>query len=106
MGTTAGWISVALIAAATIGIKAAGPVVMGGRPMPPRLLGVISLLAPSLLTALVATATLAKGQALSLDARAVGVAVAGLALVVRAPTLVVVVLAAAATAAVRLLGWH
>ena len=63
-------------------------------------------LAPSLLTALVATATLAKGQALGLDARAVGVAVAGLALVFRAPTLVVVVLAAAATAAGRFLGWH
>jgi uncharacterized membrane protein len=106
MGTPAGWVAVAVIAAATIAIRAAGPVLMGGRPMHPRVIGVISLLAPSLLTALVATTTLARGQALSLDARALGVGVAGLALVLRAPTLVVVILAAAATAAARFLGWH
>ena len=46
---------------APIAIKGAGPVVLGGRPMPPRLIGVISLLAPALLAALVATLTFGKG---------------------------------------------
>lgn len=105
MGTPAGWITVAVVAAATIAIKAAGPVVLGGRPMPARLVGVISLLAPALLAALVATLTFGKGQALVVDARAVGVGVGAVAVFLRAPTLVVVILAAAATAAVRLLGW-
>ena len=106
MGTPAGWITVAVIAVATIAIKAAGPVVLGGRPMPGRLVGVISLLAPALLAALVATLTFGRGQALVVDARAVGVGVGAIAVLLRAPTLVVVILAAAATAAVRLLGWN
>lgn len=105
MGAPAGWIMVAVIAAATIAIKGAGPVVLGGRPMPPRLIGVISLLAPALLAALVATLTFGRGQSLVIDARVVGVGVGVVAVLLRAPTLVVVILAAAATAAVRLLGW-
>jgi hypothetical protein len=105
MGSLGGWVIVGVVAVATVAIKSAGPVVLGGRPMPARLVGVIGLLAPSLLAALVATQTLGKGQALVLDARAAGVAVAGGALLLRAPTLVVVIAAAAATAAARLLGW-
>jgi len=106
MGTTIGWVCVAVVSAATIAIKAAGPVVLGGRPMPARLMGVIGLLAPALLAALVATTTFGKGQSLVVDARAVGVGVGAVAVALRAPTLVVVLLAAAATAVTRLLGWH
>jgi uncharacterized membrane protein len=104
-GTLAGWISVGFIAIATIAIKAAGPLLLGGRPMPERPAAVIGLLAPALLAALVATSTLASDQALVLDARVVGLAAAGVALAVRAPTLVVVVIAAVTAALARQLGF-
>jgi branched-subunit amino acid transport protein len=84
-------------------IKALGPVLLGGRPLPARLDGVIGLLAPSLLAALVVTQTFGNGRALALDARLVGVSVAAIALWLRTPVLVVVILAAAATALTRLL---
>jgi uncharacterized membrane protein len=57
----------------------------------------------ALLAALIATSTLADGRALVLDARAAGVAVAGVAVVLRAPFLVVVAAATVTTALVRLL---
>jgi hypothetical protein len=97
------WIVVAVVGAATMAIKAAGPVLVGGRSLPPRALAVVRLLAPALLAALVVTQTLAVGDSLVIDARLVGVAVAAVALFFRAPLLVVVVLAAASTALLRLL---
>jgi branched chain amino acid efflux pump len=57
----------------------------------------------ALLAALIATSTLSDGGALVLDERAAGVAVAGAALLLRAPFLVVVAAATAATALLRLL---
>ncbi len=66
-------------------------------------LSVIGLLAPALLAALVVTQTLGSGRHLQIDARLLGVAVAGIALWRKAPVLVVIVAAAAATAIVRLL---
>ena len=50
---------------------------LGGRELPPRFLGVISLLAPALLAALVVTATLADGQELAVGEHTVGVAAGG-----------------------------
>jgi hypothetical protein len=50
------------------------------------------------------TQALASGQSISLDARLVGMAAAGIALWRRAPILVVIVVAAAATALTRLFG--
>jgi hypothetical protein len=64
---------------------------------------VADLLPVALLAALVVVQAFASGTALVLDARLVGLGVAVLALVLRAPFLVVVVAAAAATALVRLL---
>jgi hypothetical protein len=55
------------------------------------------------LAGLVATGVVSIGQDVVLDARLVGLAVAVVALMLRAPLLVVVVAAAAATAIVRLL---
>ena len=98
------WLIVVLCALATIAIKAAGPVLMGGRPLPPRLASVIGLLGPALLAALVAINTFGDGRALTLDARVLGVGVAGLAIWRRAPLLLAVVLAAAVTALARALG--
>ena len=42
------WLVVLLVGAATVGLKAVGPVVVGGRSLPPRLTGVVSLLAQRL----------------------------------------------------------
>ncbi|MCU1676400.1 MAG: branched-chain amino acid transport [Frankiales bacterium] len=67
--------------------------------------GRVSLLLPAaLLGALVAVQTFGNGHSLSFDARIVGLLVATVALWRRAPFLVVVVLAAAATAATRAAG--
>jgi hypothetical protein len=95
------WITIAGLAAATAAIKATGPLTLGGRPLPPQLLVIISLLAPALLAALVATQTFADGQDLVIDARAAGVAAAAGAIALRAPLVVTIVLAAVVTAGLR-----
>lgn len=98
------WLAVVAIGAGTVAIKALGPVLLGGRTLPERLRGVVELLAPALLAALVLVQTFGAGRALVLDARAIGLAAAGVALWRRAPVLVVLVVAAGATALVRALG--
>jgi uncharacterized membrane protein len=98
------WGIVAAIGLGTMAIKAAGPVLLGDRPLPTRVKSVVALLAPALLAALVATATLGEGQSLVLDARIIGVGAAVAALALRAPTLAVVVVAAVAAALARLAG--
>jgi branched-subunit amino acid transport protein len=92
---------VMLVGAGTIAIKAAGPVLLGGRPLPQRLTGIVELLAPALLGALVAVQALGEGRSLVVDERLIGVAAAGIASWRKAPLLVVVVVAAAATALAR-----
>lgn len=99
---TATWLVVVLVGAGTVAIKAAGPVLLGGRPLPARLTGVVELLAPALLAALVAVQTFGSGEALVVDERVLGVAAAGIALWRKAPLLLVVVIAAAVTALARL----
>jgi uncharacterized membrane protein len=98
------WLVVAVVGAGTVVLKAAGPVLLGDRPLPPRARAVVALLAPALLAALVATATLESGQELVADARLIGLGAAVIALALRAPVLLVVVVAAAAAAIARLLG--
>jgi len=97
------WIAVAVVGAGTMGIKALGPVLLGGRALPERLTGVVELLAPSLLAALVAVQAFSDERALVLDERALGLLAAAVALWLKAPILVVVVVAATTTALVRLL---
>lgn len=63
------------------------------------------LLPVSLLAALVAVQTFAVDQTLAIDARILGLGVAVVALLLRAPFLVVIIAAAASTALVRWLGW-
>lgn len=98
------WLLVVAVGAGTMLIKAAGPVLLGDRPLPQPVQAVVPLLAPALLAALVATATLSSGTALAVDARLVGLAVAAVALLLRAPVLAVVILAAGAAALARLVG--
>jgi hypothetical protein len=85
-------------------LKAAGPVLLGGRALPSRMRSVVALLAPALLAALVATATLGAEQQLVADARLLGLGAAVVALLLRAPVLLVVAVAAAAAAVTRALG--
>jgi len=85
----------------TVALKSVGPVLLGGRPLPERAGGIVELLAPALLAALIATNTLARGRALVIDARVAGLAAAAVALALRAPLLLVVVVAAATTAILR-----
>lgn len=47
------WVAIVAVALASAAIKAAGPVLVGGRELPPRANAVIALLAPALLAALV-----------------------------------------------------
>lgn len=97
------WIVVVATGLATMALKAAGPVLLGGRPLPDRLTGVVSLLGPALLAALVAINTFGDGQALTLDARVAGVAAGAVAVWRRAPVLLVLLVAAGTTAAIRAL---
>jgi branched-subunit amino acid transport protein len=95
------WLVVGSVGLGTVAIKAVGPVLLGGRPLPGRVSGLVELLAPALLGALVATQALGDGRALVVDERLIGLAVAGIALWRKAPMLVVIVAAAAATALAR-----
>ncbi len=98
---SATWTVVVLTGLATMAIKALGPVLLGGKPLPPRVTSVVALLAPALLAALVAINTVGGDQELVLDARLPGVLAAAVAIKLRAPVLVVVVVAALVTAGVR-----
>jgi len=98
------WIIVLAVGIGTMVIKAAGPVLLGGRPLPDRVQRVVALLAPALLAALVATAALSTGNQLVLDARIIGLGAAALAILLRAPILAVVIIAALSAGVARLVG--
>jgi len=98
---TRAWLVVALVGTSTVAIKAIGPVLLGGRELPPRVASLIGLLAPALLAALVAINTFGSGRTLVLDERVLGVAAAGVAIWRKAPVLLVVVIAASVTAIAR-----
>lgn len=95
------WWLIAALAVVTASIKAAGPVLLGGRALPVRAARVIALLPPVLLAALVVTSTLSEGQRLHVDASTAGVAVAGVMIWRRMPLLLCVLTAVAVTAALR-----
>ena len=95
------WITIGVLAVVGAAIKAAGPVLVGGRELPGWAEGVIALLAPALLSALVMVDTFGSERSLVIDARAAGLGAAVVAIALRAPLLVVVIGAAAVTAAVR-----
>ena len=100
---SAAWASVAIVGAATIAIKASGPVLLRGRELPARLGGMIELLAPVMLAALVMTNTFGGDHKLVLDPRAAGLAAAAVPVVLRAPLLVTILVAAGTAALVRAL---
>lgn len=95
--------AVAIVGLGTVGLKALGPVVLGGRALPERLTGIVELLAPAVLSALLAVQAFGADRALVLDARLIGLAAAGIALWRKAPMIVVVLVAAVTTAVARLI---
>ncbi|MBW3619655.1 MAG: AzlD domain-containing protein [Actinobacteria bacterium] len=96
------WTAVLVLSVGAYLFKAAG--VLGGRlAVGPVALRTVALLPPALLAALVVVQTFGGDAGPALDERAVGLAVAGVAVWRRAPFVVVVVLAAAVTAGLRAL---
>ena len=98
------WVAIVAVTLASAAIKAAGPILVGGRELPPQVNAVITLLAPALLAALVVTETFGDDGHLVPVERALGVGVAAFALALRAPVLLAVALAALVTALARLFG--
>ena len=95
-------LTIVILASITYVMKAAGPMVLAGRTLSPRIERVIGLLPAPLLAALIVTSTLANGANWAFDARVVGVVAAAVALWRRLPFVAVVIVAGAATALVRL----
>jgi Branched-chain amino acid transport protein (AzlD) len=100
------WTTVLLASGLAFALKLLGYVVPHEKLDHPVVAKVTAMLPVALLSALVAVQTFTgSGGELTLDARAAGVAVAVTALLLRAPFLVVVILAAATAAMLRALGW-
>ena len=98
------WVAVLAASLAAYALKLVGYFVPAKWLAQPIAARVSALLPAALLGGLVAVQTFSSGHRLASDARIVGIVVAGLALWRRAPFLLVVVLAAAATAATRAAG--
>ena len=100
------WTTVLLASGLAFALKLAGYVVPHQSLDHPVVSRVTAMVPVALLSALIAVQTFTgSGGGLTLDARAAGVAVAIVALMLRAPFLVVVILAAATAATLRALGW-
>jgi branched-subunit amino acid transport protein len=92
------WTALIALCAISYALKASGPVLAGGRQLGPQMRQTLDLVAVPLLAALILVQTVSDGHRLVLDARVPALGVAALLVWRRAPFLVVV-LAAAATAA-------
>ncbi|MHB8470727.1 MAG: AzlD domain-containing protein [Gaiellaceae bacterium] len=99
---SAAWQVVLVVGAGTVALKAVGPVGVAARRLPPRLEELLGMVGPAILAALVVSETFAHGHALVADARLAGAAAGLVAVRLRAPFWMVVVVGALATAVVRL----
>lgn len=99
------WIVILALAVTSAAIRASGPVVMGGRELSPRLAGVVDLLAPALLTALIVVETFGGDGEIEVSASLAGVAAAAVILTWRSSALLpAIILAAVVTAGLRAIG--
>jgi branched-subunit amino acid transport protein len=99
------WVAVLVTAAGCYALKLTGLIVPRGVLANPRVRRFAELVPIALLAALVAVQTFAVGQSLSIDpARLAGLGAAVVALLLRAPFLVVIVVAAGTAAVLRALG--
>ncbi|ADU48703.1 branched-chain amino acid transport [Intrasporangium calvum DSM 43043] len=100
------WVAILIAAGVAFGLKLAGYLVPADLLTEPHVKRVTAALPIALLAALVAIQTVTgEGGAWTLDARLAAVGVAIVALLFRAPFIVVVVLGAATAALLRLAGW-
>jgi len=99
------WIAIVGASLIAFALKFAGYTVPPEFLEKPRVSRVTALLPAALLAALVVMQTFTTGANLALDARAAGLAAAAVALLVRAPFIVVVIAAAGTAAVLRALGW-
>lgn len=97
------WVLIGALTLMGLLVKGVGPALVGGRALPRWASGVIAVMAPALLTALVLTAVLTDGRRLTAGADTVGVAVAAVLLLRRVPLLVACLAAVVVTAGLRLL---
>jgi branched-subunit amino acid transport protein len=98
---TRGWLVVMLVGTLTVLIKAAGPVVLARRTLPPSLQPVLKLLPPALFASLTVTQVLVHGNALTVDARIGGLVVAVVGACGRVSPPIVLLGSAAVTAGIR-----
>ncbi|AEG43999.1 AzlD domain-containing protein [Isoptericola variabilis] len=99
------WTTVLLASLACFALKLAGHLVPEHLLADERVQRTSGLVTVALLASLVVVQTVGDGQAVVLDARVPAIGVAAAALALRAPFVVVVVLAAASAAGLRALGW-
>jgi branched-subunit amino acid transport protein len=92
------------LALGTYAMRASAPLFLGSRKLPLLAERIVTLVAVSLIAALVATSAFAEGSSLQLDARVAGVAVGGVAVWRGASFPMVVVVAAVTAALLRLAG--
>jgi branched-subunit amino acid transport protein len=92
------WICVALTAIASFAIKAAGPALLGNRPLPPRAGSVFALLPPALLAGLVVSDILGSNWSSANAPLALGVLTAAVVRMTGLPTPACVVAAVVVTA--------
>ena len=97
------WELVAGCAVVTFAIKAAGPLALGGRALPRWFASIVTLMAPALLAALVATHTLANGRHLEIGPQTAGVLTSALVVLWTRSIPLCVIAAAGVTALLRAL---
>ena len=97
------WLLIAGCVVGTVLIKGVGPVMLGGRDLPPVASRVIASMAPALLAALVVTSVFADGQRYHLGAETVGVLAGGVLLWRGRSVVLAVLVAVLVTAGVRAL---
>ena len=95
------WLLIAGCVAGTVIVKAAGPVLLGGRELPAAMIRVVALMAPALLAALVVTAAFADGRDLHVGAETVGMIAGGFLLWRGRPLVLAVLVAMVVTAGLR-----
>lgn len=98
------WLAVLAGSAVCYALKALGFVIPQRVLEQPKVAALVGMFPVALLAALLAVVTLADGQSLVLDARVAAVLAAGIALALRAPFLVVVLVGAGTAALLRAVG--
>jgi len=104
MSTAVTWVALVVAGAVCFALKLAGHLVPEHWLAKPRVARTAALVTVALLSALVAVQAATTGRALVADARLPALAVAAVALALKAPFVVVVVLAAVTAAVLRALG--